>query len=326
MQLISLSEDFLSQYKGKQPKWGFDGLGYIIYLRTYARTKPDGTLEDWWETVRRVTEGNFNIEARRLQELGKLTKERLEMLTQEMERFYHLAFNLVILPPGRGLWMSGTPYAEKVGDAENNCWFIAMRPQIYGKINPLGYRDTEPKPSFPAVFTFDQAMKGGGVGVNIQRKNTEQMPKVDNAVKITFTCSSAHKDIEDLLAAGVAIRSNPKNAHIVADSREGWADALRIVIDAHFDGIENLTIDVSNIRPKGEPIRGFGGVASGPTPLVEMLLKVNRILNSRVGSKLAPTEWGDIIQLIGTCVVAGNVRRKPNRFSIALGVKQQRRH
>ena len=54
-QLVKLSDEFLEQYKGRQPKWGFDGLGYVVYLRTYARVKPDGTLEDWWETVRRVT-------------------------------------------------------------------------------------------------------------------------------------------------------------------------------------------------------------------------------------------------------------------------------
>lgn len=311
-QLVKLSDEFLEQYKGRQPKWGFDGLGYVVYLRTYARVKPDGTLEDWWETVRRVTEGNFNIEARRLKELGKLTKERLEMLTQEMERFYHLAFNLVILPPGRGLWMSGTPYAAKVGDAENNCWLISMRPQKYGEVNPLDYFDEEPKPSFPAVFTFDQAMKGGGVGVNIQRKNTEQMPKVKNRVDITFVCHESHKDKEDLIKAGVKMVDTiptTENTYIVLDSREGWADALRVVIDFHFIGATELIIDVSQVRPKGEPIRGFGGIASGPAPLVEMLSKVNRILNSSVGRKLRPTEWGDIIQLIGTCVVAGNVRR-----------------
>jgi ribonucleoside-triphosphate reductase len=153
---IKLSNEFLAQYKGKQPKWGFGGLGYIVYLRTYSRKKADGTLERWDETVRRFTEGNFQIEANRLAAIGKLTNERLAQLTEEMERFYHLAFNLVITPPGRGLWMSGTPYAEKVGDAENNCWNVSMRPQEY----VLG--DGKPRVSFAPVFTFDQAMKGGG--------------------------------------------------------------------------------------------------------------------------------------------------------------------
>lgn len=309
---LKLSEEFLSQYKGKQPKWGFDGLGYIVYLRTYARVKEDGTLEDWWETVRRFTEGNFRIEADRLEELGKLTDERRALLMEEMERFYHLAFNLVILPPGRGIWMSGTNYAEKVGDAENNCWFVTMKPQPYGD-SKIGPKDSTPLPSFPAVFTFDQAMKGGGVGVNIQHKYVRQMPEVKNKLSLQFHCSRTHRDFSsELSPLGVKHKnaSSLRSSYLVEDSREGWAEALRVVIDSHFfNGTEELILDVSNVRPKGEPIRGFGGTASGPAPLVTMLKQVNDILNSRKGEKLSPTEWGDIIQLIGTCVVAGNVRR-----------------
>lgn len=152
---VKLSDEFLSQYRNKQPKWGFGGLGYIIYLRTYSRKKADGTLERWDETVQRITEGNFKIEAQRLHGLKKLSVKRVERLVTEMERFYHLVFNLVMTPPGRGLWMSGTEYAEKVGDAENNCWGVSMRPQSY-------FNGQSKKVSFAPVFTFDQAMKGGG--------------------------------------------------------------------------------------------------------------------------------------------------------------------
>lgn len=305
---VKLSEEFLSQYRGKQPKWGFDGLGYIIYLRTYARKKADGTLEDWWETVRRITEGNFKIEAQRLRELGKLTPERKAKMIEEMERFYHLAFNLVILPPGRGLWMSGTEYAERVGDAENNCWFVSMRPQPYKEDEP-------PRVSFAPVFTFDQAMKGGGVGVSVRSENVNQVPKVESEVMLDFVCVTDHADYEtELKQLGVLSpdkdwtqRSN--EYFCVPDSREGWAEALRKVIDAHYEGHPELLIDVSEIRPRGSEIKGFGGIASGPAPLVEMLTRVNDILNARVGDYVTPTEWGDIIQHIGCCVVAGNVRR-----------------
>lgn len=311
---VKLSEQFLQQYRGKQPKWGFDGLGYIVYLRTYARKKPDGTLERWDETVQRFTEGNFRIEAKRLADIGRLTPEKVAELNREMERFYHLAFNLVMTPPGRGLWMSGTEYAEKVGDAENNCWGVSMRPQPYV---PGG----EPKVSFAPVFTFDQAMKGGGVGVNVQRKYVNQIPKVRNQLRVHFSCDPSHADYTtELEPLGVKthafITSCGDDAPIagtewfhVPDSREGWAEALAKVIDAHYEGLTDLVIDVSDIRPRGTDIKGFGGVASGPAPLVDMLQKVNEILNKRVDDYVTPTEWGDIIQNIGCCVVAGNVRR-----------------
>lgn len=73
--------------------------------------------------------------------------------------------------------------------------------------------------------------------------------------------------------------------------------------------MERLIVDISKVRPRGSAIVGFGGTASGPAPLVTMLQKVNTIINRRVGDYVTPTEWGDVIQLIGTCVVAGNVRR-----------------
>lgn len=298
-----LDDEFLEPFKKTQPKWGFNGLGFIVYLRTYARKKPDGSLEEWWETVRRVTLGNY---------LTKINGEYDHTITkEEVQQFYYLVYNLVITPPGRGLWMSGTEYAETSGDALNNCWGTAMRPHPYKK-------GEEPKPSFSAVFTFDQAMKGGGVGVNVQRKYTEQMPEVKNEVSVTFVCREDHPDKEKMETLGVdfypehEIEEGYKHAlHYfqVPDSREGWAESLAHVIDAHFDGRTKLVIDISKIREEGQPIKRFGGTASGPYPLVDMLQKVNNILNNGVGRKLRPTEWGDIIQLIGTCVVAGNVRR-----------------
>lgn len=299
-----LTNEFLAQYRNKQPQWGFGGLGYIVYLRTYARTKTDGTLERWDETVERITEGNFKIEMHRLSSLGKLTKKRLEALTLEAERFYHLVFNLVMTPPGRGLWMSGTEYAERVGDAENNCWGVSMRPQPY-------FNGQEPKVSFAPVFTFDQAMKGGGVGVNVQRKYVDQVPKVNNVVDVSFVCDGAHSDYEsELQALGVEARlETVVMPFVVEDSREGWASALGHVIDAHYEGIERVVIDISEVRPRGAAIVGFGGTASGPSPLVTMLQRVNTILNRRVNDFVTPTEWGDVVQNIGTCVVAGNVRR-----------------
>lgn len=299
-----LTDEFLADYRYKQPKWGFGGLGYIVYLRTYARTKSDGTLERWDETVERITEGNFKIEVERLKEIGKLNDDRLTQLQAEAERFYHLVFNLVMTPPGRGLWMSGTEYAERVGDAENNCWGVSMRPQSYTNGQP-------PKVSFAPVFTFDQAMKGGGVGVNVQRQYVAMIPKVSNTVDVSFVCDATHADYEtELKALGVEARiETVVMPFIVEDSREGWASALAHVIDAHYEGLERVVIDISEVRPRGAAIVGFGGTASGPSPLIEMLATVNEILNGRVDDYVTPTEWGDVIQNIGKCVVAGNVRR-----------------
>jgi adenosylcobalamin-dependent ribonucleoside-triphosphate reductase len=214
-------------------------------------------------------------------------------------------------PPGRGLWMSGTEYAEKVGDAENNCWGVSMRPAPY-------HVGQAPKVSFAPVFTFDQAMKGGGVGVNVQEKYVGLIPKISNELELAFYSDSNHFDYyTELINMGVTNEDDTlpfENEYrveqiTVEDSRQGWANALGRVIDAHYEGVTKMVFDISEIRPRGSAIVSFGGEASGPAPLVDMLQKVNNILNKRVDDFVTPTEWGDVIQNIGCCVVSGNVRR-----------------
>ena len=58
-----LSKDFVAKYENKQPKWGFNGLGYIVYKRTYARLKENGQTEEWHETVERCVNGAQKIGA-----------------------------------------------------------------------------------------------------------------------------------------------------------------------------------------------------------------------------------------------------------------------
>ena len=104
-----LTEDFLKKYKGKNPNWGFNGLGYIIYKRTYARTKVDGTTEEWNETVARCIEGAQSIGA--------------NYTRQEAERLYDLIFNLKCNFAGRMLWQLGAPTVERYGGASLlNCF------------------------------------------------------------------------------------------------------------------------------------------------------------------------------------------------------------
>ena len=81
-----IAEDFLKKYKNKQPKWGFNGLGYIVYKRTYSRAKEDGTLEEWPETIARCINGAQKIGA-------GYTKKEAERL-----------FDLVLQLPQLSLW------------------------------------------------------------------------------------------------------------------------------------------------------------------------------------------------------------------------------
>lgn len=177
-------------------------------------------------------------------------------------------------PPGRGLWSMGTDTMYKKGSAcLNNCGFVSTENLAT---------------DFTAPFTFlmDMSMLGVGVGSDTRGAGT------------------------------IKINPNPikEGNYVVEDSREGWCDLLRVVLGA-FVGSNPLpdTIDYSLVRKEGEPIKGYGGIASGPQPLKNMVADIISVL-SKNGSitehyKISSRDIVDIFNIIGCCVVSGGVRR-----------------
>ncbi len=140
-------------------------------------------------------------------------------------------------------------------------------------------------------------MLGGGVGFNITPEMCYELPIVRYGVTIT------RKDSNDV-------------DYIVPDNREGWVELLRKIFDCFFWTGKNLTYSTNCIRQKGKPISTFGGTATGSEHLVHGINNIVRILNSRVNYKLRPIDCLDIMNIIGSIVVAGNVRRSAE---IAIG-------
>jgi ribonucleoside-triphosphate reductase len=160
-----------------------------------------------------------------------------------------------------------------------NCWAVAMR---------------EPK---AFLFLFENLMLGGGVGYSIRREDVHELPKI----KVDVTVSHQYTKDADL---------------IVPDSREGWVKLLENVLNAYYVTGKSFSYSTILIRGAGEPIHGFGGKASGPAILVEGISKIGSIFKSREGKKLRSIDVLDICNIIGSVVVAGNVRRSAE---IALG-------
>jgi len=108
----------------------------------------------------------------------------------------------------------------------------------------------------------------------------------------------------------VNVEKGEEDVYVVEDSREGWVDLLRTLLNA-FVGKNPLPtrIDYSKVRKAGEPIKGFGGTASGPGPLMEMYNDIYNLLMRRVGQKITSEDIVDIHNYIGKCVVSGNIRR-----------------
>lgn len=326
---VRLTPEFIAKTENEvTPHWG--ELGWVTYKRTYARWLPDQQRnEEWPETVQRVVEGNINLDPRL--QAKNVDPQVIADLTQEAQKLFRLIYGLAATPSGRNLWISGTDYQHRNGDALNNCWFIAVRPQPYGDshIIPSYLKPQQVAASMPFSFMFDQLMKGGGVGFSVTPDNVSQMPEVDNAVDLTVVIDAESESYDASVKLGAVDRSEWMHSHSLADARyyrlpdtrEGWVLANANMIDAHFDstnpdGKTKVVLDISDIRPKDAPIHGFGGTASGPMPLVEMLFDINNILNDAVGRKLTAVDCTDMGNMIGKTVVAGNVRRSAE---LALG-------
>jgi ribonucleoside-triphosphate reductase (thioredoxin) len=254
-----ITDEFAEKYKNKQPKWGFNGLGYIVYKRTYARLKENGETEDWHETVQRCVNGAQKIGA-------KYTKK-------EAEKLYDYVFNLKCNFAGRMLWQLGTSTVDKYGLASLlNCWFVSMR-----ELEDF-------------CFLFEHLMLGGGVGFSVKKEDIHELPRV---------------------LSGVIIKhENTKDADfIVPDSRQGWVNLLRNILNAFFVNGKSFSYSTILVRGSGELIKGFGGTASGPKILVDGIESISKIIKEREGKKLRSIDVLDICNIIGNVVVAGNVRR-----------------
>lgn len=261
-----LSKEFVKKYAKKQPNWGFNGLGYIVYKRTYARLKEDGNTEEWHETIERCINGAQKIGA-------QYTKE-------EAEQLFDYVFNLKCNFAGRMLWQLGTSTVDRFGaNSLLNCWFTSIR---------------EPK---AFLFLFENLMLGGGVGYSIRREDVHELPRIKKDVIVTHLPT---KDAD----------------FIVPDTREGWVNLLSNVLDAFYKTGKSFTYSTILVRGAGEKINGFGGKASGPTILVDGIEKITKIFQSRESKKLRSIDVLDICNIIGSIVVAGNVRRSAE---IALG-------
>ncbi len=128
------------------------------------------------------------------------------------------------------------------------------------------------------------SMQGCGVGFSVESQNVEKLPQIQK---------QTHKKLP---------------VHTVADSKEGWCDAVTLGLSAWYRG-EDIDFDFSKIRPAGARLKTMGGKASGPEPLRSLLSFAREKILRRQGRRLRSIDVHDIICKIGECVVAGGVRR-----------------
>ena len=178
-------------------------------------------------------------------------------------------FYMEWMPPGRGLWSMGTDFVYERGSMS-----------LYN----CAYTEIHNDLADSCAWIMDCLMNGVGVGFG---------PCRDDSLKM-YTI----KDRERILV-------------MIPDSREGWVESVRDLITCFLDPKKAYPVfDYSLIRKKGLPIRGFGGLASGPEPLMHLHSQIVETCGKYLHGVIDSVRLkADIVNMIGCCVIAGNVRR-----------------
>ena len=277
MLCFKLSDDFVLSYKDKPVPWGYTdangvSLGEITFLRTYSRIKEDGTKETWPEVCERVINGMYSIQ-KEWCKTNRLPWNEKKAQSSAKEAFDRM-FNLKWTPPGRGLWVMGTKLVneDKNSAALQNCSFVSTAEM------------TRHNPAKPFAFLMEASMLGVGVGFDTKGVDKEFIIGCPSEQPVFFQ---------------------------IPDTREGWVESTSMLINSYLKPEPQAIIhfDYSLIRPAGTIIKTFGGTAAGPDPLIKLHVAIRDLFNGRRGEKLTTKDIADIGNLIGVCVVSGNVRR-----------------
>ncbi|NDG75060.1 MAG: ribonucleoside-triphosphate reductase, adenosylcobalamin-dependent, partial [Synechococcaceae bacterium WB8_1B_136] len=253
-----------------------------VFYRTYSRKTAHGR-ESWHEVAERNLEG--------LRRLGNLNPQEVELLRRMQQE-------QKALPSGRWLWIGGTPWIERSENFSGayNCTSTNLVDwEAFG-------------------LMMDLAMMGCGTGAIIEPHLINRLPAVRHQLLIT--------GVSDIGATPAGARQEHTSHSIdgnrvqikVGDTRRGWVDSYQLLLtlcsDTRFDATSpiEIAVDLSDVRPVGETLKGFGGMAN-PVKLKDLYGRVAQILNKARGRQLTSVECCLLIDEAAVTIVAGNIRR-----------------
>jgi ribonucleotide reductase class II len=256
---------------------------YPVFYRTYSRkdATDDGERETWAQVCDRTLGG--------LVELGQLTDAERDLIAR-------MQGQVKALPSGRWLWVGGTAWSKRPENFSGayNCT----------STNVLDWR------AFGLMM--DLAMMGCGTGAVLEPKYINQLPAIRNRLAVTQEGAIGTTPVtERQEVTTVTVEGNHVTIR-VGDSRQGWVKSYQTILelssDDRFTGDVTVTVDLSDVRPAGEKLKGFGGVAN-PVKLPTLYERCAHILNKAMGRQLNSVECCLLIDEAAACVVAGNIRR-----------------
>lgn len=202
-----------------------------VFYRTYSRQTPQGR-ESWGQVAERNLEG--------LRRLGHLNDEEVTLLRR-------MQMQQKALPSGRWLWIGGTEWIEQ-------------RHNFSGAYNCTSTNLVDWE---AFALMMDLAMMGCGTGAIIEPRLIERLPVIRNtliidgvsAIGVTPPAQRQQLTTHTVAADQVTIK--------VGDTRQGWVESYRLLLalssDERFEEPIQITVDLNDVRPVGESLKGFGG-------------------------------------------------------------------
>jgi ribonucleotide reductase, class II len=260
----------------------------FIFYRSYSRFI-DGARETWQSMALRCVLGLGN--------LGKFTEDEVKLIYSQID-------NCTALPSGRYMWCGGTKWSDKQANFEGsyNCaGHVVDDISVFGRI-------------------MDLSMKGAGCGAVLELDAIAKLPPIKTKLNIEIVCEIGTTDEENRQEDTVARFRGTNVDLVVGDSRRGWVESyvglIQLAVSDVPDGEVTIRVDLSSIRPAGDKLSGFGGVAN-PVKLPELYGKVAAILNGAIGRQLTSVECCLLICEAAAVVVAGNIRRSALIFQFS---------
>ncbi len=253
-----------------------------VFYRTYSRKLPAGR-ESWHQVAERNLEG--------LRRLGNLNADELSLLRRMQQQ-------QKALPSGRWLWIGGTPWIEQEENFSGayNCTSTNLVDwEAFG-------------------LMMDLAMMGCGTGAIIEPHLISRLPAVRNRLIINGVSDIGATPAEQRQEHTSYTIDGNRVAIKVGDTRRGWVDSyqqlLQLCSDTRFDASTpiEISVDLADVRPVGETLKGFGGMAN-PVKLKDLYGRVAQILNKAQGRQLTSVECCLLIDEAAVTIVAGNIRR-----------------
>lgn len=261
----------------------------------------------------------YREERARLRKQGIVVPEHLRKLTDESKKYFRNALGEFVYYRTYSRWL------EKEGRRETwvetvDRYIDFMKENLGEKLKPAEYKELrsailaqEVLPSMRLMqFAGSPARKSNVCAYNCSFIAPTKLQDFGEIMYISMCSTGVGFSVESRFIHQLPqIKTQTGKVlptYIIADSKEGWADALVFGLKTWFDG-KDVRFDYSLVRPAGARLKTMGGRASGPDPLRSLLDFARAKVLGRQGRRLTNLDAHDIICKIGEIVVAGGVRR-----------------